>query len=202
MATAKAAKKLPSRPVFIMSYDEVRREKATPDEIREFAAGEMNGNTKLVHVELGDDGDLVATPLTDEQVGALVLQLDTDQVIQLADLCEDVLKIAKAAKKFSGVRFLISPLIIDAERHPFAERIVLEFASKHSELGVERTSPPTDRKRFTPSLRIALGYSTIISVDWATRDVNTDEAIDKEIIEVTNERVLSDAELDAIAGAF
>jgi hypothetical protein len=205
MATPKASKPKPAppRPVFIMSYDEVRRDKATPDEIRDFAAGEMNGNTKLVHVDFDDDGDMATTPLTKEQVDALVLQLDADQIIRLGDICEDLLKIAKSAKKFSGVRFLISPLIIDAERLPYAERIVLEFASRHSEVTVERTSPPTDpkRKQFTPSLRVALGYTTLISVDWAMREVNTEEAIEKEIIEVTNERVMSDTELAAIARA-
>lgn len=184
------------RPLYILSHGNVRRDRATPDQIRAFVDGANSEYEQLARVALGEDGVVIATPLSAGEIAAIGLELQADQAVRLAALLVDTLKLARAAAECSGVSLLLAGLQIRIADAPHAKRLVLDFAAEHN-LEVERKSPPRDRKSWAPELKVCFGWRTLVELNWPVVPVNTDEVIDEEVAAVSAERELAEQEMGA-----
>lgn len=83
------------RPLYILDRHDgsVRRERATPFEIREVATGKRND--RLVMVTLGDSGDLVVHELTADELKSIAADLDADVERRLYTVLDGTLALAK-----------------------------------------------------------------------------------------------------------
>lgn len=196
--------------LYIISHGDVRRGRATLEEIREFVNGSRYDYEDLARVEIDDDGDgdIIATPLTAEELQAIGAQFEAAQIEALRALLDDTYRAAKATEQINGVSWS-SPLIVWLEQCPFAENVITAWAEdKGAE--IRRDSPPRDTKVKTwhPSMTVSVGgrsrfsRTDVVRVYWPEREVNTDAAIDKEIADVKSERTVAEDELASIAGAL
>lgn len=134
------------KPLYIMTgySGDVRRERASADEIRDFIDGRNWRDHVLVYVVLDNDGNLLATPLSVTEIDALRTEIEHDQETRLVALLDGVLALARQVRDLEGVMWS-PPVCVWPENAPHVDRTLRAWAFEH-ELTVEEEPIPSDPK--------------------------------------------------------
>jgi hypothetical protein len=127
--------------LYIVHGSEVRRERASADEIADFVAGRNYHNEQLATVRI-DDGDIIATPLTPDEIKELAAYLEHEQIEALRECMTLALKIHRIGSQVSGFQFS-SPVLMWPARAPWAEAVMRAWAVENG-LDIQDESPPSD----------------------------------------------------------
>lgn len=185
------------KPIFILNRysDDVRRQRASFDEIRDVAEG--RSNNRLVHLAIGDEGDIVATPVSADDLREIAARLDAERATQLRGLLDDAAALVHKGKGLDGVNVgSLTIVSIWADDAPWAGDIVVAWATERS-LDIKRSSPPTSGTHWHPDAEVDIDGVTVVRLAWPRREVNTESAIDDEVAAVSSERATAAAELEA-----
>ncbi|MDQ3295104.1 MAG: hypothetical protein M3619_00780 [Myxococcota bacterium] len=126
------------KPFYILNYaDDIRRERATSEEIESIAEG--RSSDRLAHVELDADGQIVVRPLAEEEIRDLATQIEQDRKLELVALLDDMERVTRRGRRLQGVS--PSSVVINAEDAPWAEAVVRAWAEDRS-LEVHDEAPP------------------------------------------------------------
>lgn len=187
------------KPVYILdNYDgSVRRERATPSEIRDIIAGRRSD--RLAYITLDDDGDLVTHELTAADRQAIADELAADVARRMHTLLDSALVLSKQAAALdvsignSGVITIWNWPHHDNEANT---REALAWAEMRG-YEVKRNSPPATAKSYYPDATITADGIDVCRIVWDSVECNTDAAVEKEIASVAAERDTADRELEA-----
>lgn len=100
--------------LYIVSGDDVRREPATLEEIRRFLDGSAPRSWRddqLSRITLGDDGAIVATPLTPDELQALRAEIDRLRREHLVRLCDLGLQ-SDRGESLTGISFSPATILV------------------------------------------------------------------------------------------
>jgi len=135
----------PMRRLYVLDYaDNVRRDRATPEEIRAFAERSQYAE-RLAHVTLGPDGEIIATLVTDMERGELLANLQADQSARLLALLDASRKLIDLAGDITGVMSSNSAIVVWVAKIPWAEQLIRDWATERG-LDIQDESPPSDPK--------------------------------------------------------
>lgn len=183
------------KPIYILNRysDDVRRQRATLDEIRAVVDGKSDD--RLAHVEIGPDGDLVTSALTEVELRDIATRLDSERESRFRLLLDDALAIAGRSRELTGVIVgSISIVTVWTEDAPWAERVVEAWAAEHGR-ELRRGSPPRDGTYWHPDAELVVDGVTVVRLVWPRAEVNTEKAIDAEAANVRAERDTAEREL-------
>ena len=184
------------KPIFVLNRysDSIRAERASYDEIRAVADGKSD--ERLVHVELGDDG-IVTTPVTADELREIAGRLDAERATQLRALIDVAAQLPTKAKAIDGIHIgsigVIQIYITDA---PWAEAVVEAWAAERK-IELVRDSPPRTGTFWYPDAELVVDGTAIVRMIWPRADINTDGAVEDEIVKVRAERQTAARELEA-----
>lgn len=154
------------KPLYILSNDDVRRERATMSEIRDFVRGERSWGRELARVEIDESGDITATPLTAEELQAIGRELDAAQAEQLRGVLDAAVVLSRTVRGIDGVSVGgFGMITVWADNAPWAEAVIVEWAeARRAE--VVRSSPPRDAKTWYPDMIVKVDGRDIVRVVW------------------------------------
>lgn len=182
--------------LYITSHGDLRKARATADEVRAFIEGENSPWEQLVTMDMDADGDIMTTPITADELAAMRADLETEQGRELVQLLDDMAAIVKRSTRVAGCSW--PSLVLWAERaHKNMPAIVEDWAAKNG-YEIKRSSPPTSHTRWTPDMTVASGYRDIVRVIWPSTEVNTDKVVEEEIVKVRADREMAERELEAV----
>ena len=188
------------KPIYILDhYDDsrVRRQRATLDEIRDVVQG--RSSERLAYVSIDDYGDIVATPLTDGELAAILADVSAEYERGLRALLDAAVALCRQAKGFDVSLGSNGVVTIWNWRHhdnDEAARVALAWAELHG-YEVKRSSPPATGKSWYPDATIVVDGVDVCRIVWDSVEINTDKAIDDEIAVVRAERVQAERDLEA-----
>ncbi len=190
------------KPLYILdTYDgSVRRERATPSEIRDAVTGRRK--TRLASVDTVN-GELLTYELTADDLKAIAGELEADVARRMHELLDAAAAIARQASALDGVSvgsFGVVTIWVESA-YEGADRAALAWAEARG-YEVHRGSPPADRKRWYPDATIIVEGRDICRVIWPEVEINTDAAVEKEIAAVATERETAARELASIGGDY
>lgn len=189
------------RPIYILErYDDsaVRRQRATLEEIRAVVDGKSS--ERLAYVAIGDDGDIIATPLTEQDLAAIGSELSVEHERRIRQLLDDAAKLARTVRGLRGVSagsFGAVTFWLD-ECAPGTDDLVLAWADAHG-AEIKRGTPPTKPRKWRPDAEIKVDDAEVCRLVWPEREAFDDEAVAEEIEHVAADRAHSDAELAELA---
>lgn len=137
--------------LYIVSGDDVRREPATLEEIRRFLDGSAPRSWRddqLSRITLGDDGAIVATPLTPDELQALRAEIDRLRREHLVRLCDLGLQ-SDRGESLTGISFSPATILVWADEAPWAVEVVRAWAAERG-LEITDSNPPRTGKTWVP----------------------------------------------------
>lgn len=187
-------------PLYILDrYDEssVRRQRASLAEIR--AVVEGRSSDRLARIAIGDDGDIVATPLAEAEIEAIRGDLSAAHARAVHDVLDHAATLARKVRPLDGffsAGFGVVTIWLESAP-PGTDDVVLDWAAQRG-AEIRRNSPPADRKRWYPDAEIKIDGVDICRMVWPERDACvTDEQVDAEVAAVKAERETAERELGA-----
>lgn len=189
------------KPLYILDrYDgSVRRERATPTEIRDIIAGKRND--RLAHIDIVD-GELVTHELTADELKAIAAEVDADAARRLHALLDATVTLAKQLRAFDGISFGASYGVLTIWNWSNHDNEAnARFALAWAELRgyeVKRNSPPPIGQSYYPDATITVDGIDVCRIVWDSVECNTDAVVEKEIADVHNERSVAERELQEI----
>ncbi len=193
------------KPIYILErYNDsaVRRQRATLDEIRAVVDGESSD--RLAYVRFSDDGDIIATPLAEQDLAAIRDELSVEHERRIRHLLDSAVIVARAGRGLGGITvgmfgtWVVTIWIGDGDGHESTADVAFAWATEHG-AEVNRNSPPTTPRRWRPDAEIKLDGLDICRILWPEREAFDDAAVEQEIDGVRKAREVAATELAEVA---
>ncbi len=167
-------------------YGTLRQRRATTSEVARHIDGKGDDGDELVHVIIDDHGDIVATPLTADEIKSLRSAVEAERAEVLREMLDGALRLHKLAERLGGAT-VHDAIVIDAEIAPWAANVINEWAAERNIVAQSEPRPTKATKHWQQTLHVygpdvkpgdrLWTHEALVTVKWPYVEVDPEKDI-------------------------